>query len=54
VTLVTAVPMMHEYVHKRTGEERQPDQHTEDVRPMLGEQQGTGDDCKSYEYQPRA
>lgn len=51
---VATMSMMHEYMHKGTGEQRQPDQHAEDVGPVLGEQQRAGDDGKSDEYQRRA
>jgi len=46
--------MMHEYMHKGASEQRQPDEHTEDMGPVLGEQKRACDDGKSNEYQPRA
>jgi len=33
---------VHEEVHERTGEERQPDQQPENVGPVLGEQERAG------------
>jgi hypothetical protein len=51
---VTSMPMMHEHMHEGAGEQRQPDQHAEDMGSVLGEQKRTGDDGKSYEYQPCA
>ena len=54
MVLVAAVPMMHEHMHEGTGEERQPYEHTENVRSMLGEQKRARDDGKSNEYQPCA
>ena len=51
---VTAMPMMHEYMHKGTSEERQPDEQTENVRPVLGEQECTGDSGKPNEHKSRA
>ncbi|MBB4394318.1 hypothetical protein GGD62_003422 [Bradyrhizobium sp. ERR14] len=42
-----AVPAMHEDMHKRTSEERQPDQEPEHMGPVLGEQKRAGDDQKS-------
>jgi len=47
VTSVPAMPVMHEYMHKRTSEQRQPDEHAEDMRSVLGEQERAGDDEKS-------
>jgi hypothetical protein len=54
MTFVAAMPVMHEHMHEGAGEERQPDEHTEDVRSMLSEQKRAGDNGKSYEYQPCA
>ena len=54
MAFMTTMAVMHEYMHKRTSEQRQPDEHTEDMGPVLGEQKCAGDDGKSYEYQPRA
>ena len=45
--IVAAMPVMHEKMHERAGEQRQPDECTEHMRPMFGEQEGTGDDGKS-------
>ena len=48
------MPVMHEHMHQRTSEQRQPDEHTENMGAMFGEQQRAGDDGKSDEYQRRA
>jgi hypothetical protein len=39
--------MVHEHMHERTGEQRQPDQNTENMGPVLGEQERTSDNGKS-------
>ncbi len=54
MTSVPAMPVMHEYMHKRTSEQRQPDEHAEDMRSVLGEQERAGDDGKPDENQPCA
>jgi hypothetical protein len=51
VPSVTSMPMMHKQMHEGASEERQPDEHTEDVGPVLGEQKRARDDGKSNEYQ---
>lgn len=51
---VTAIPMTHEEMHERASEERQPDQHTEDMGSVLGEQKRAGDDSESNENKSRA
>ena len=51
VPSVTSMPMMHKEMHEGAGEERQPDEYSEDMGPMLGEQQRARDDGKSNEYQ---
>ncbi|OCK53626.1 hypothetical protein LMTR3_28455 [Bradyrhizobium sp. LMTR 3] len=38
------VASVHEQMHQRTGEQRQPDQQPQDVGLMFGEQQRAGDD----------
>jgi len=43
--------MVHEHMHERTSEERQPDQKTEHMRAVLGEQKRAGDNGESDEYQ---
>lgn len=48
------MPMTHKEMHKSASEERQPDEHTEDMRSVLGEQKHTGDDRESNENQSRA
>jgi hypothetical protein len=54
VTRVASMPMMHKEMHEDASEERQPDEHTEDMGSVLGEQKCARDDGKSYEYQPCA
>jgi hypothetical protein len=54
VTCVPSMPMMHKEMHEGAGEERQPDEYSEDMGPMLGEQKRARDDGKSYEYKPGA
>jgi hypothetical protein len=46
--------VMHKEMHEGAGEKRQPNEQTKDVRSMFGQQERTGDDGKSYEYQPCA
>jgi hypothetical protein len=45
--MVAVATVMHEHVHQQASEQRQPDQKTEHVRPVLGEQQRAGDDQES-------
>ena len=49
---VTATPVMHEEMHQRAGQQRQPNQQAEDVRAMLSEQECAGDDRKSDDTSP--
>jgi hypothetical protein len=42
VTSVTAMSSVHEYVHERAQEQRQPDECTQDMGAVLGEQQHPG------------
>jgi len=42
VTCVTAMSAVHEYVHQRAQEKRQPDECTQDMGAVLGEQQHPG------------
>jgi len=51
---VTAMPMMHEHMHEGAGEERQPDEHTEDMGPVFGKQKRAGDDGESNKDKPCA
>jgi len=44
VVSVTTMSVMHEYMHKRTSEQRQPYQKAEHVRTMLGKEQCAGND----------
>lgn len=38
-----AVPMVHEQVHQRAGQDQQPRQDAENVRSVLGQQEEAGD-----------
>jgi hypothetical protein len=42
---------MHEHVHERAQQERQPDQHTQDVGAVLREQQRAGNDEEAEQNQ---
>ena len=44
---VSSMPMMHKEMHEGAGEERQPDERTEDMGSVLGEQKRDGYDGKS-------
>jgi hypothetical protein len=46
MVVMVSVATMHEQMHQGTGEQRQPDQHSQYVSLMFGEQQRTGDDQK--------
>jgi hypothetical protein len=46
MTAMTTVTTMHEDVHERACEQRQPNQDAEDVRAVLGKQQHAADDQK--------
>jgi hypothetical protein len=52
--MMTVSAMMHEDVHQRTGEQRQPNEKSEHVGPMLGEQQNPGDGGEAGEHQSHA
>jgi hypothetical protein len=43
VSAMTPMPTVHEHVHQRTSENKQPRQKSEDVGPMLGKKQ-----CAAY------
>jgi hypothetical protein len=43
---------VHEHVHERASEQRQPDQEAENMCPMLGKQQRTSDDQKPNQDHP--
>jgi hypothetical protein len=51
---VTTMSVMHEHMHEEAGKERQPDEHTEDMRPVLGEQERAGDQGEANEYKSGA
>ena len=52
MTSVTTVSAVHEYVHQRAEEKRQPDECTQDMGAVLGEQQHPGDNQKADQHQP--
>jgi hypothetical protein len=54
MTAMTAVTAMHEDVHERACEERQPNKDAEDVGAMLGEQENAADDQKPDQDEPRS
>lgn len=54
VPSMSSMPMMHKEMHEGASEERQPDEYSEDMGPMLGEHKRARNDGKSYEYQPCA
>ena len=54
VPSMSSMPMMHKEMHEGASEERQPDEYSEDMGPMLGEQKRARYDGKSYEYQSSA
>jgi hypothetical protein len=39
VTAVATMSAVHEYVHKRASEQRQPNEYSEDVGAVLGKQE---------------
>src|SRR5262245_10980164 len=45
-------PVTHEQMHQRTRGEQQRRQVGQDVRAMLGQQEGRGDDREQHEYLP--
>jgi hypothetical protein len=45
---------MHEEVHERAGQQRQKNQHSQDMGAVLGEQKRTADDEKPDEDKPGA
>jgi hypothetical protein len=53
MTSVTAMSAVHEYVHQRAQENRQPDEGAQDVGAVLGEQQQPGNNQKADQHQPR-
>jgi hypothetical protein len=46
------VATVHEQMHQGTGEQRQPDQHSQHVGLMFGEQQRAGDNQESGQDKP--
>jgi hypothetical protein len=49
---MTAVSSMHEQVHERTNEQRQIDERTQEVRPVLGEDKQSGDHQEADQDEP--
>jgi hypothetical protein len=49
---MTAMSAVHEYVHQRAQEKRQPDECTQDMGTVLGEQQRAGNNEKSDKHEP--
>ncbi|ODM76129.1 hypothetical protein A6X20_30420 [Bradyrhizobium elkanii] len=46
-----AMTSMHEHMHKRTSEQREPDEKTEHMRSVLSEEKHAGDRQKSGQHQ---
>jgi hypothetical protein len=51
---VPSVTRVHEDVHERTGQEKEPWQEWHDVRPMLGHEEIAGDRQKPEHHETRA
>jgi len=51
MTSMTTVSMQEE-VHKRAEEKRQPNEYTQDMGAVLGEQQNAGNNQKADQHQP--
>jgi hypothetical protein len=51
MTSMTTVAM-HEEVHERAEEKRQPNEYTEDMGAVLGEQQDAANNQKADQHQP--
>ena len=47
---VAAMTVMHEQVHERAGEQRLPDESSQDMRAMFGKEQRTADDVEAKQY----
>jgi hypothetical protein len=43
---------VHEHVHERAREQREPNQDTQDVGPVLGKEKGTSDDEEADQDEP--
>src|SRR6516164_2940478 len=52
MTSMTTMSAVHEHVHQRAQEKRQPDECTQDMGAVLGEQQHPGDNQKADQHQP--
>jgi hypothetical protein len=50
---VTTVPAVHEDVHQRAQEKRQPDERTQDMGAVLGEEQRAGNDEEAQQNESR-
>ena len=53
MTSVTTMSAVHEYVHQRAQEKRQPDERTQDMGAVLGEQQRAGNDEEAEQNESR-
>jgi len=49
---VATVPPVHEHVHERASEQREPDENAQDVGPVLGKQKRAGDDEEADQDEP--
>src|SRR5215813_1301385 len=52
MTSVTTMSAVHEYVHQRAQDKRQPDECTQDMGAVLGEQQQPRNNQKADQHQP--
>jgi hypothetical protein len=46
------MPPVHEHVHERASEQREPNQETQDVGPVLSKEKRAGDDEESDQDEP--
>jgi hypothetical protein len=51
---MSAVPAMHEHVHKDAGERQKPNQRSQKVCAMFGEEQEAGNYEESKQHEPCA
>jgi hypothetical protein len=54
MAVMPSVPAVHEDVHQRARQERKPNENSEHMCAMLGQQQRARDDQKSDQDEPRA
>src|SRR6516225_6833355 len=52
LTVCPMMPMVHEDVHQRTGEDQQPGQHAKDMRGMLRQQEEPGHNQETAAHNP--